>query len=110
MKRTVTLEIAGTKFRLVTDGDEGQLQQLAAIVNERVEELSGGGKGASSAQLLALAALGLADSLKSAESRLQQVDQLTRTAITNAIAQGVIFVTITHNHSSSDVRYPGDLA
>jgi cell division protein ZapA (FtsZ GTPase activity inhibitor) len=87
VKRTVTLEIAGTKFRLVTDADESHLEELAAIVNQRVEELGGSGRAPSSAQLLALAALGLADSLKGAEARLHQVDELTRTAITNAIAR-----------------------
>ena len=88
MKRTVSLEIAGTKFRLVTDADEAQLKELAAMVNERVEQLGApGGRAASSAQLLALAALGLADSLKTSEARLKEVDQLTRTAISNAIAR-----------------------
>ena len=88
MKRTVTLEIAGTKFRLVTDADEQQLKDLAVMVNERVEQLGApGGRAASSAQLLALAALGLADALKTSEARLKEVDQLTRNAIGNAIAR-----------------------
>jgi cell division protein ZapA (FtsZ GTPase activity inhibitor) len=86
VKRTITLEIAGTKFRLVSDAEEAQLQELADLVNERVAQL-GSGSRASSAQLLALAALGLADSLKTAEHRLERVERLTRGAIATAIAR-----------------------
>ena len=88
VKRTVTLEIAGTKFRLVTDTDQAHLEALAAMVNERVAQLGGqGARAASSTQLLALAALGLADDLKASEDKLRQVDQLTRAAISSAIAR-----------------------
>jgi len=87
VKRTITLEIAGTKFRLVSDADQAQLQELADVVNERVAQLGGSGGRASSAQLLALAALGLADSLKTAEHRLERVEQLTRASIASAIAR-----------------------
>jgi cell division protein ZapA (FtsZ GTPase activity inhibitor) len=88
VKRTIALEIAGTKFRLISDADQQHLQELAAMINERVEKMSrGGARSASSGQLLALAALDLADELRSAEIRLQEVERLTRTAIGNAIAR-----------------------
>jgi cell division protein ZapA (FtsZ GTPase activity inhibitor) len=88
VKRTITLEIAGTKFRLVSDADQDHLQSLAAMINERVDRLSRtGARSASSGQLLALAALDLADELKSAETRLKEVERPTRTAIGNAIAR-----------------------
>ena len=88
MKRTIALEIAGTKFRLISDADQQHLQDLAAMINDRVEKMSrGGARSASSSQLLALAALDLADELRSAEARLQEVERLTRTAIGNAIAR-----------------------
>jgi cell division protein ZapA (FtsZ GTPase activity inhibitor) len=87
VKHTVTLEIAGTKFRLVADANQQHLEQLAAIVNERVAKLSASAKGASSAQLLALVALGLADDLASAQQRLRDVDKLTRGTIANVIAR-----------------------
>lgn len=88
MKQTITLEIAGTKFRLVADAESSHLHDLAAVVNDRVEKLAGSGaRSASSAQLLALAALGLADELKASEQRLQEVSGLTRAAINNAIAR-----------------------
>lgn len=85
MKQTLTLEIAGTKFRLVADADADHLRDLAVLVNERVDALRGGSRAASSAQLLAMAALGLADDLRMAQQRLEQVDQLTRTAVRGAI-------------------------
>lgn len=88
MKRTITVEIAGTKFRLVADADDAHLQELAAMVNERVDKLNASGaRGASSAHLLALAALGLADDLRTAQVRLAQIDEMTRTAIVGAIAR-----------------------
>jgi cell division protein ZapA (FtsZ GTPase activity inhibitor) len=88
VKQTITIEIAGTKFRLVADAESSHLHELAAVVNERVQKLAGAGAhSASSAQLLALAALGLADDLKASEARLQEVSGLTRAAINNAIAR-----------------------
>jgi cell division protein ZapA (FtsZ GTPase activity inhibitor) len=87
VKHTVTLEIAGTKFRLVADADEQHLEALASLVNERVAKLDPGGKVAAPAQLLALVALGLADDLLSAEKKLRDVDRLTRTTIANVIAR-----------------------
>lgn len=86
MKRTITLEIAGTKFRLVVDSDEAHLRQLAATVNQRIEQLGDrAARTATPAQLLALAALGLADDLVSSEQRLRQVEDVTRRAINGAI-------------------------
>ena len=88
MKRTITVEIAGTKFRLVADADDAHLQELAGMVNERVDKLNASGaRGASAAHLLALAALGLADDLRSSQMRLTQIDELTRTAIAGAITR-----------------------
>jgi cell division protein ZapA (FtsZ GTPase activity inhibitor) len=87
VKHTVTLEIAGTQFRLVADADEQHLKELAAIVNERVSKLGAAAKTASPAQLLALVALGLADDLVTAERKLHEVDRLTRTTIASVIAR-----------------------
>jgi cell division protein ZapA (FtsZ GTPase activity inhibitor) len=87
VKHTVTLEIAGTKFRLVADTEQSHLQELASIVNERVAKLGAASKSASSAQLLALVALGLADDLKSSEKKLREVDQLARTTIAGVISR-----------------------
>ncbi len=87
MKHTVTLEIAGTKFRLVADADQAHLQELAALVNERVAKLGAASKSASAAQLLALVSLGLADDLRASEKKVRDVDQLAHTAISSVIAR-----------------------
>jgi cell division protein ZapA (FtsZ GTPase activity inhibitor) len=72
----------------VADAEEEHLHSLAATVNERVRRLTqAGARSASSAQLLALAALGLADDLRTAEARLAQVELLTRQVVTKAIAR-----------------------
>lgn len=87
MKHTVTLEIAGTRFRLVADADADHLQALAREVNGRVEQLSAGSRTASSAQLLAMVALGLADDLRSSDDKLRRVEAVTRDTIGQAIAR-----------------------
>jgi cell division protein ZapA (FtsZ GTPase activity inhibitor) len=83
----VTLEIAGTKFRLVADADAQHLNELAALVNERVARLGGASRPASAAQLLALVALGLADDLNTCEKKLRDIEQLTRNTIQNVITR-----------------------
>jgi cell division protein ZapA (FtsZ GTPase activity inhibitor) len=86
VKHNVTLEIAGTRFRLVADAEESHLQRLAALVNERVDELKGkSSRVAAPAQLLALVALGLADDLLCSQEKENRVRELTRTAVASAI-------------------------
>ena len=46
-----------------------------------------GSSTATPAQLLAMTALGLADDLRTAEARLKQVEELTRTTVQQAIAR-----------------------
>ncbi len=87
MKQTLTLDIAGTKFRLVADADADQLRELAAVVNERVKAVKKGSRTASPAQLLAMVALGLADDLRASEGQVVEIDQLTRRAIEGAIGR-----------------------
>lgn len=87
VKHTVTLEIAGTKFKLVADADAQHLNELATLVNERVAKLGVAGRPASPAQLLALVALGLADDLTTSERKLREIDRLTRTTIQQVITR-----------------------
>ncbi len=87
VKHTVTLEIAGTKFRLVADANQADLEELARVVNERVAKLGAAGKSASPAQLLALVALGLADDLRASEKKLRELDHLTRSTVSGVIAR-----------------------
>ena len=85
-KRQITIEIAGAKYRMTSDSDEGHLEKLAAVVNERVASLGArAARTASPAQLLAIVALGLADDLLAVEKRARTIEDVTRKAITNAI-------------------------
>lgn len=87
VKHTVTLEIAGTKFRLAADADTQRLNELAALVNTRVAKLGASSKAASAAQLLAMVALGLADDLSNCEKKLREVERLTRSTIGDVISR-----------------------
>lgn len=87
-KRTVTLEIAGAKYRMTSDADEEHLLELARIINDRIEGLGPKAqRTATPAQLLAVVALGLADDLLTADRRREEVEQVTREAVTKAIAR-----------------------
>lgn len=87
-KRTVTLEIAGAKYRMTSDAEEAHLVRLAELINERIEALGPKAlRTATPAQLLAVAALGLADDLLTAERRLRALEETTRSAVLEAIAR-----------------------
>jgi cell division protein ZapA len=86
VKHTVTLEIAGAKYRMTSDAEPGHLERLAEVVNQRVSALGAkAARNASPAQLLAVVALGLADDLLSAEERRKRVEELTRTTVARTI-------------------------
>jgi cell division protein ZapA len=86
VKRTVQIEIAGTRYRMSSDADENYLQRLADIVNERVRALGPkAARAASSAQLLAVVALGLAEELEIAEQRRGTLETKTRQVVGAAI-------------------------
>jgi len=88
VKRTVTLEIAGSRYRMASDADEGHLQRLAELVNERIAALGPkASKSASPAQLLAVVALGLADELVQSENKRREVESSTKEALSRAIAR-----------------------
>ena len=87
-KRTVTLEIAGSKYRMTSDADEEHLHHLADLINERIDALGPRAqRSATPAQLLAVVALGLADDLLGAERRRSEIEQITRDAVESAIAR-----------------------
>lgn len=88
MKRTITLEIAGARYRMASDADEEHLRRLAELVNERIAALGPRAlKTATPAQLLAVVALGLADELLQSENRRRELEMTTREAIRRAIAR-----------------------
>jgi cell division protein ZapA len=86
MKRTITLEIAGARYRMASDADEAHLERLAELINDRVAALGPKvARTASPAQLLAVVALGLADELVQAEERRKQVERAARESVGRAI-------------------------
>ena len=86
MKRTVQIEIAGTRYRMSSDADESHLQRLADIVNERVVALGPkAARTATPAQLLAVVALGLAEDLDASERRRESLESKTRQVVGAAI-------------------------
>lgn len=88
MKRTVTLDIAGSRYRMASDADEGHLERLAELINERVEALGPkAARSATPAQLLAVVALGLADELVQSEDRRRGLEANTRDALEKAIGR-----------------------
>lgn len=87
-KRTVTLEIAGAKYRMTSDAEEEHLFQLAEMINERIEELGPKAqRTATPAQLLAVVALSLADDLLTEEKRRRDTEEATRQAVARALAR-----------------------
>ena len=85
-KRTVTLDLAGAKYRMTSDADEGHLERLAQLINERIAALGPKAvRTATPAQLLAIVALGLADDLVAAEKRARTVEDTTRKAVASAL-------------------------
>ena len=82
MKRTVHIDIAGARYRMSSDADENYLQRLADIVNERVQALGPkAARSATSAQLLAVVALGLAEDLEASERRHSALEAKTRQVV-----------------------------
>lgn len=85
-KRTITLDLAGAKYRMTSDADEGHLERLAQLINERLNALGTKAiRTAPPAQLLAIVALGLADDLVAADKRARALEDTTRKAIASAI-------------------------
>lgn len=86
MKQTVSIEIAGAKYRVTTDADPAHLEHLAGVVNARVAELGPKAlRTISAAQLLALVAIGLAEDLERSEARRTALETATRRAVNGAI-------------------------
>lgn len=87
-KNQVTLEIAGARYKMTSDADEGHLRRLAQVVNERIAALgTKAARTATPAQVLAVVALGLADDLLTAEERQKRLEGATRDAVTRAISR-----------------------
>ena len=87
-KETVTIEIAGARYRLTTDSDRAHLEHLASMVNERIDALGPAAKRAASpAQLLAVVALSLAEDLHESEQRSDSLRDRTESMIRQVISR-----------------------
>jgi len=61
----VDIEVNGRAYRLLCeDGQEGRLRELAAYVDARLKQLTGGGKLGSDTQMMLMTCLVLADELQ----------------------------------------------
>lgn len=88
MKQTVSIDIAGAKYRMTTDADPAHLERLAGLVNARIAELGPKAlRTASPMQLLAVVALGLAEDLERSEIRRASLEQATRKAVSSALSR-----------------------
>jgi len=88
VKRTVTLEIAGSRYRMSSDADEAHLVRLADLINDRIAAL--GPKVVRTTtpqQLLAVVALGLADELVQSEQRRKDVERATVETVGRALSR-----------------------
>jgi cell division protein ZapA (FtsZ GTPase activity inhibitor) len=105
VKQTVSIEIAGAKYRVTTDADPTHLERLATAVNARVAELGPKAmRTASPTQLLALVAIGLAEDLERSESKRTALENATRRAVTGAIDR----IDRRLSALESDSREPGE--
>ena len=104
-RHTIALEVGGQRLRLTAHGNERHLEQLASVVNQRVEEIQRSAKGAPASTQLALVALDLADeviackrkleeaqreaarAVAEAEERAREVERSARAAIIDALAE-----------------------
>lgn len=94
MKRTITLEIAGARYRMASDADESHLARLSELINDRVAALGPKvARTASPAQLLAVVALGLADELVQAEERRKHVERTAKDAVGRALERLDVAIT-----------------
>ncbi|MEO0322478.1 MAG: cell division protein ZapA [Myxococcota bacterium] len=85
-KRSVTVEIAGSRYRMATDADPVHLERLAEAVNARIDALGPKAtRTASPAQALAVVALALAEDLAEARARLTHLEERTQSTLDAAI-------------------------
>ena len=87
------VEIFGAVYRVRGRDDEGYLQEVAALVDSKMREVSGHARTADTAKLAILAALNLADELLQIRTRQQgeRVEIKERvTALTGELAEALV--------------------
>ncbi len=87
MANRVDLKIDGVNFHVVTDTDEGRLQEVALAVRERVQAVQKRAKRPlSTSQLLLAAALDLADETLRLRESLHRLEGDAKETVTKALA------------------------
>jgi cell division protein ZapA len=86
MSRTVELRIAGQSYRVVSSEPEEELQRLAAVVNAKLVEVVGKGKGAPP-QAILLAAIALAHELEAERGRHRGFERRTKDLLSRVLAR-----------------------
>jgi cell division protein ZapA len=76
-RRTVSLSIAGQSYKVVSSAPESELQRLAAVVTEKLAEVSPRGKPVPP-QAMLLAAMALAHELDAERSKRTALERKTR--------------------------------
>jgi cell division protein ZapA (FtsZ GTPase activity inhibitor) len=86
VKQTVTIDIAGTKYKMTSDAEPEQLRRLAEVINARIDDMGPAAhRSASPAQLLAMVALSLAEDLEAAEARRIRAEARIREVLSETI-------------------------
>ena len=87
-KNTVSVEIGGTPYRMVTDTDADHLRRLADQVNQRIDALGAKATRAfSPAQLLAIVSLTMAEELEGLERQVSAQQEATQQAVHTALGR-----------------------
>lgn len=74
-KKALTVEIAGQRFTLKTDADEGYVRSLARFVTERIDEARKGSRAVATQSLAILAAMNIADDLFQSRRATKELKQ-----------------------------------
>lgn len=87
-KNTVSVEIGGTPYRMVTDTDADHLRRLSDHVNQRIEALGAKATRAlGPAQLLAIVSLTMAEELEGLERQVAAQQEATQQAVQTALGR-----------------------
>lgn len=84
----MVIDVAGQRLRLSGQSDPEHVASLAALVNERFDELQRAGRSAAPSQVLAMLALNLADEVLTARAAATAAAAAHREALAAAEARG----------------------
>lgn len=91
----VDIEVNGRAYRLLCeDGQEGRLHELAAFVDARLKQVTGGGKSGSDVHMMLMTCLVMADELQEAMAgrgiaSLSTVNEAEAAAAVDLVAQRI---------------------